>query len=200
MYSPHNLDFLDVRLGDSPSRQIFFPDPGDGSLQVIKAISDNPHLSLSIIKQSDRGIPGYLVTAALRPDVSVGHLQGKITVTTNHPQNPIIDIPVVADIVSSMQAFPASLVFAPLKKGTSATKTIIVRAADSRLLDSVHAESSLSFLSTNVRTENKGMEYECTVTCDRNAPTGEFQGRITLQSAGSDSAQLIVPVCGLVRR
>nr|NIQ83038.1 DUF1573 domain-containing protein [Anaerolineae bacterium] len=91
--SPRSLHFGAAKKRDGAKREFFVGDPGDGSLTVKDVTSDSPFLDVSLTKTTDEQRPGYLVKAILKPGAPIGELKSTIKLSTNHPREPVVEIP-----------------------------------------------------------------------------------------------------------
>jgi hypothetical protein len=95
---PSSVDFGVLDAGESPSRRIDILDCGVRDFKVIKAESDSPFIVCTVSATGEEAHPRYEVTINLSKDASVGKLDAKIIITTNHPKSPTVEVPVTANI------------------------------------------------------------------------------------------------------
>ena len=76
-----------------------------------------------------RGGAEYQVTVALKPNAPAGPLAEQITLKTNDPTNPLIQITVTATIVAPLEFAPNTVRIDDIPVGKTGTQRVLIRAA-----------------------------------------------------------------------
>ncbi len=91
-------------------------------------------------KETGRGWIGgakYAVTVALKPDVPAGPLSEVVTLRTNDPAAPLVNVNVVGVVQAPLTLSTSVVRFEKVKLGTTVTHKVVVRAAGPFRLDPV---------------------------------------------------------------
>jgi hypothetical protein len=197
LVSARNLHFGTVKRRGGAKREIVIRDPGDGSLAVNEVTCDSPSVKVSLTR-NDKPDLVYLVTAELKPGAPIGELKGKIKVSTNHPREPIVEIPVAADVVGDIDAFPHQFFLGLLKKGQSASKTITISTTSDKPLVIRKMDSPSDYVTITALPEIRGKKYSVTATLKDTAPLGLIKGEVVIHTNDRDQREIRVPVYALV--
>jgi hypothetical protein len=126
--------------------------PGWGITEVR---SINPYLS-AIATELDRSATqvAYRIVVRLDRDASASDLAGNLTVVTNDPQSPEIQVPVVGTVRARISASPASLFLGVVEPGQKTTRQIVVRGKEPFRVTEVTCEGrGLKLTAPNTTTE-----------------------------------------------
>ena len=202
LVSARSVNFGDVRLRENPSREIYVRDPGDGSLKVESAVSDSPFLTAALAQKAAEGKehPGYQVILSLKPGLPIGEFKGKVTVQTNHPKEPKVEIPVTANIKGDVEVFPDMFFLGLLKKGQGAKKSITVSTVSAEPLKIEKVDNPFDFISIETRPKVEGKEYVLTAAIKETAPVGSIKGDVVIHTNNPDQPTIKVPLYALVEQ
>jgi len=76
-----------------------------------------------------RGGAEYLVTVSLKQNVAAGPISEQITLKTNDPANPLIQVIVTATVAAPLEAAPARVRMEGIAIGQSGSQRVLIRAA-----------------------------------------------------------------------
>ena len=195
--SARSLHFGTVKRRDGAKREIVIRDPGDGSLAVNEVTCDSPSVKVSLAR-NDKPDLVYRVTADLKPGAPIGELKGKIKVSTNHPREPVVEIPVAADVIGDVEALPDQFFLGLLKKGQSASKTITLSTTSDKPLVIRKIDSPFDYVTITALPEIRGKKYSVTATLKDTAPLGLIKGEVVIHTNDRDQKEIRVPVYALV--
>ena len=195
--SVRNLHFGTVKKGEGAKREIVITDPGDGSLAVNEVTSDSSFVKVSLTRNDKPGLV-YLVTAELKPGTPVGELKGKLKVSTNHPREPIVEVPVAADVVGDVEASPNQFFLGLLKKGQTASKTITLSTTSDKPLVIRKMDSPFDYVTITALPEIRGKKYSVTATLKDTAPLGLIRGDVVIHTNDPDQREIKVLLFALV--
>ena len=131
MLDPGSVGFGSVDQGSGAERTITVSRTGRQDWRITEVRSINPHLS-AVATERDRSASQvtYRIVVRLDRDASAGDLAGYLTVMTNDPQSPEMQVPVVGAVRDRISASPASLFLGIVEPGQKATKQIVVRGKE----------------------------------------------------------------------
>lgn len=198
LLSSRSVDFGSPAKGSRATREIHVMDPGDGSVEVTGVTSDSPYVTVSLAQERNDERHGYLVTAIVEANTPVGRVDGNITVSTNHPKEPTVNIPVSVTVKGDIAAFPDMFFLGLLNKGQRAEKTISVSTAGKEPLVIKNVETSFAYLSVDIKTEVEGKKYALTAKLNGKSPTGCLKGDVIIHTNYADQPEIKVPVYALV--
>lgn len=121
------VEYRGPRLRDSSNRSIDWKLTGvlPHTLPVDVAISDvkSSGLGLGLISRP----PKYRVDVTLKPTALPGSLHDQIALTTNDPNNPLVQVTVTATVQAPLEIAPQSVRFDSVSRGEEASQRVIVR-------------------------------------------------------------------------
>ncbi|MCL6628994.1 MAG: DUF1573 domain-containing protein [Armatimonadetes bacterium] len=196
--SVRQLSFGTVRTRDGVSREIYIADPGNPSLKVEEAKCDSPFVDVSLTNRPGKEILIYVVKASLRPGMPIGQFAAIITLRTNHAKEPIVEIPVTADVRGDIEASPDMFFFGMLKKGQNLTRTVTLSTTGKAPLEITSVESRLDCVKVSTSAKVKGKEYAVTASLGATALTGNIKGDVVIHTTSTDQPKIIIPLYAFV--
>lgn len=192
--SVRSLHFGMVKKRDGATREFLIRDPGDNSLVVNEVICDSPFVDMSFTQNTDKQGSAYMVTAVLQSGVPVGEMKAKIIIRTNHPKEPMVEIPVLANVIGDIEAFPSQFFLGLLKKGQSVSKTISLSTTSKEPLMIQDVDSPFDYLAVKLQPETQDKKYNITATLKESAPLGLIKGEVVVHTNNLDQPEIKVPV------
>ena len=193
--SARNLHFGTVKKRDGGTREFSIRDPGDNSLTVSEVTSDSPFVKVVLTRDDKQGIV-YQVRAELKPGAPIGEFKSKITVRSNHPKEPAVEIPVAAEVIGDIEFFPSQFFLGLLKKGQVASKTITISTTAKERLKIKKIDSPADYIT--VKSKADGQKYTVTATLKNTAPLGLIKGEVVIHTNSKDQPEIKIPVYALV--
>lgn len=193
--SARSLQFGTITKRDGSTRVFSIRDPGDGSLTVSEVTSDSPFVKATLTRDDKQGLE-YRVTVELQPGAPIGEFKGKITVHSNHPKEPVVEIPIAAEVIGDIETFPNQFFLGLLKKGQGASKTITLSTTAKERLKVKKIHSPFDYVT--VKSETDGKQYVITATLKDNAPLGLIKGVVVIHTNNADQPEIKVPLYALV--
>jgi hypothetical protein len=125
---PGSVGFGPVDRGSGAESTITINRIGRKDWGITEIRSINPHLS-AIATKLERSATQvtYRIDVRLDRNAPTGDLAGKLTVVTDDPQLPEIQVPVVGAVRDRISASPASLFLGVVEPGQVPTKQIVIR-------------------------------------------------------------------------
>ncbi|NIM06667.1 MAG: DUF1573 domain-containing protein [Armatimonadetes bacterium] len=198
LLSPRRLDFGELKLREGAKREMYVKDPGDGSLMVKEVLPDSPFITATYAQIKDEKRTGYLVTVTLNPDLPAGEFTSAITLHTNHPKQPQIEVPITARIKSTIDCFPKTIFFGFVGKGMEKKATVTISADNARPLKIEKIDNPLDYVSIEASPQIRDKEYLIIVALKDTAPPGRIKSEIVIHLGDPDQPLLRVPVSGFV--
>ena len=195
--SVRSLHFGVARKREGASREFSIRDPGDKSLTVSEVTSDSPFVNATLTRDEKQGLV-YLVKAELQPGTPIGEFKSKVTVRSNHPKEPVVEIPVAAEVIGDIEVFPNQFFLGLLKKGQSASKTITLSTSARERLKVEKVDSPFDYIKVESKPETDGKNYAITATLKDTAPLGLIKGEVVIHTNNSDQPEIKVPLFALV--
>lgn len=123
------IDFGVIGLASGAEKKIGLENPTRPGWEVVAAETMNPHLDVNVGPASrDKGHARFPLTVSLKPSAPVGNLQDYITVKTNDPANPTVQVLVKATIEGLLTATPDAFRLDNAAAGSTISRTILVKA------------------------------------------------------------------------
>ena len=202
--SVRSLHFGTVKKRAGASREFSIRDPGDNSLAVSEVTSDSQFVKATLTRDEKEGL-AYLVKAELQPGpdgsragAPIGEFKGKITVRSNHPKEPAVEIPVTAQVVGDVEVFPNQFFLGVLKKGHTASRTIVVSSVGTEALKIKKIDSPFDSVTVKSEAATKGKKYNVTASLKTTAPVGLIKGEVVIHTNNKDQPEIKVPLYALV--
>ncbi|NIM47703.1 MAG: DUF1573 domain-containing protein [Gemmatimonadales bacterium] len=199
---PRDRVYFFTVTGEAPREEVFLINHLDRPLEIVDVTCSNPAfvVETEVVEQGRE----YKLTVALTPATPVGRHRGTITVTTDSPDYPSLDIQLrafVEDIVStSVQRVDfARIPFDALDRKTVSEKTVLVKKHRGEDFQVTAATADVPFLSVKVAADEPGQSYLIYVTIERDrAERGEFEGTLLIETNDSDFPRLELPIAGII--
>jgi len=185
-----------IRRGESASRQIYLFNDTGKDLQVKEVKADIPFIETGIKKQAEGEGSYFIITVTLKPGAPLGTLKSKVTVFTNHPKEPVVEIPVTAEIVGDIKIQPDTLFFGMLKKNGEAEASVILCTVGNKPFVIKQIISSLDYISVVAAPVMDG--HKIIATLKKNAPAGNIKGEVIVYTDSPDQPQIKIPVYAYV--
>jgi hypothetical protein len=196
LHSPSTANFGDVRRGQSASKEILLPESGARHFEIGKVVSDMPFVTTAIATRADK--TGYLVTLnLLTDDAPIGELKGNVTIYTDHPKDPKVEIPVTAMIRGDIGIFPDNIFFGLLKEGDGGRRSITMTNAGDRPLVIESIDSPSKSLLVRAIPKTEGKDYRIVATMLRSAPKGYLKTEVTVHTNDPVQPSVRIPVYAL---
>jgi len=200
--APFQLDFGTIKVNQPAKLESIVLDPGDGSLRVESVESDSPFIAAAVsqVQDVDRGkeYPDYRLKLDLLPGIPLGKFQSKLTLRTNHPRTPVVDISVLATINGNIEIHPDTVFLGVVEQGQKATNSFKISATGSQPVMIKRIVSPRSYLSTRLSTDIEGHEYTVTVHLNGTAPTGNLEKDLVVRTDDRFQPEVKVKVYAMV--
>lgn len=146
---------------------------------------------------------GYRIDVEIdNKTIGYGRNAGNIIITTNIPGKEIIKVPIFAYIIGDISVAPDYLSFGLLRKGRSKKRKLIISHHKFKEFTITKIVSSLSFISTELKTVVPKKYYILWVRCvyPKNPKKGEFRGKVEVFTDYEDQEKIVVKTQGYIRK
>jgi hypothetical protein len=111
---PSRLEVFNVKKGELVEVSFIVKSTTDEAVSFKEVVSKSNHITVA---SETTGNGEILVTASVSPDIPTGKLRSRIVVRTNNPRVPVINVPVLIDVVRDIMIEPVSANFGYISGG-----------------------------------------------------------------------------------
>lgn len=206
-FKEKTFDFGNVYKGAVVTHKFEYTNKGDGVLKIDKVKTScgcTAALTTSkIVKPGESGA----VEASFRSKNFRGRITKTIYVHSNDPDEKVIQLAIKGVVLEEVALTPQRISFNMIEKGTEQSKSFHVRQEGKESLNILKVDSNLKFLSAKVesvdkifkKNEDEKLDYEVKVTVGKNAPSGRFNGMLTIKTNLKRLPEIKYYVIGIVR-
>jgi hypothetical protein len=177
------------------------------SLEILGVESpfDHLHVSHRQAREEERIAEGparqLVVSATLASEPPVGPLVGDIVVTTNHPRQPRLLVPVAGFVRPILQVSPPAAELGEVSPAVPHRGSVIVTNFGEAPVRVTSVSSDLPGFSSQIQEQQDGRRWTVHYTLQASGAlsTGPFQGVLRLHTDSDREPVLEVPVRGVVR-
>lgn len=94
--SPGRVNFGRPRRTQTLSAEVYVPSFEEERIEIASVYSDSPYVTAEVLPSKHKDRPGCFITATLKPDAPLGNIKGEVTIHTDDPDQPLIEVPVYA--------------------------------------------------------------------------------------------------------
>jgi len=202
LVSSRRIHFGEVDASLGATREIFVKDPGDASLDISEVLSDSKLLDVCLAGEAKPEIEinesVFPVLVTLRPGLPLGAFEGSVTIVSNHPKEPRLQIPVVAMVKGDIEVSPEALFLGFAQEGQILSKSVTLRACTPRVFAIESVCTSSDLFSVEISPKAVGREYVATVSLKDTAPAGLIKGEVHFHTDSPLQPTVAVPLHALV--
>lgn len=177
----------------------------DGApLEILKAESPYPFLKVSFREATpgEQAAEGkgkqWRVQMTLDRDAPVGALAEYVRVTTNHPKQKLVEIPVSGFVRPVITVTPPLADFGQIELKEPFRRALIVKAYSTDPIKVTGVEGNLKGIDTQLEPVQEGREYQIRVTLNPAIGKGPFNGKLTIHTDSPKKPVLEVELKGTV--
>lgn len=177
----------------------------DGApMDIVKADAPYPFLKVSFHESKpDELLPEgkgkqWKVEMKLDREAPVGALADYVRLTTNHPKQKLVEIPISGFVRPVVAVTPPTADFGSLELKEPFKRTFVVRAFSSEPIKVTSVEGTVKGMETQLQPVQEGREYEVRVTLKPDMVKGPFNGKLTIHTDSPKKPMLEVEVKGTV--
>jgi Protein of unknown function (DUF1573) len=190
--------------GSDPGKvdEIIFTGTFD-DLEILKAESPYPFLTVDFrpAREDELQAQGkgrqWVVTFTVDYDKTpIGTISAYVTLTTNHPKQPIVSIPVSGFVRPMIAVTPAAADFGKIDLSSPQQARLIIRSFDPANISMTSAETDVPGVNVEVTPIEAGKRFALSVTLTPQVPKGDFAGTITIHTTSTKKPVVEVPLRG----
>lgn len=177
----------------------------DGApMNIVKVDSPYPFLKVSFreAKGSELAPEGkgkqWRVQMTLDRDAPVGALAEFVRVTTDHPKQKLVEIPISGFVRPVIAVTPPQADFGQIELKEPFKRALSVRAYSSEPIKVTSVESSLKGIDAQLESVQEGREYQIRVTLNPELGKGPINGKLTIHTDSPKKPILEVELKGTV--
>jgi hypothetical protein len=209
----------DVRVTPSFARLLQVQSMPPATAKVHLWATEGPPLELGAVETPERWIVArarraepaerreegpeaqWLVEVSLAPEAPLGPLTQTLTVLTNHPRQPEIELPLSGFVRPVLSTQPATADFGTLGRAAADPKQFVLKlfnfGADP--VEVTSAATDLAFVRVTIEPDEPGRRFRLRLALDPAAPKGRFEGTLAVVTTSPVLPRLEVPIRGVVR-
>ncbi len=202
--SPGYARFVVVHGENYGTRKQIVWSPDHPQLELIQATSPYPFVEVAHRKlepgDSDyrKDANRWQVDVTLASDAPVGPMADYIRLTTNHPRQKVVRIPISGFVRPILSVTPQVADFGRRTPGEAHTATLEVKNLSSMAVDVESATSDLEGLTAEVEAVEAGRLFNVVLTLEPGMEKGRFRGKVTLKTSSPKQPIVEIDVTGTV--
>lgn len=195
VFNPGAVNFGNVAAGQTPVQTVDVEYAGPLDWKVTEVVARDVPYTVAMNETFRRpGQVGYRLTVTLKKDAPVGLLKHDLTLRTNDPAGPTVEVPVMATVQSGLAVNPANLAIGVNKPGEVLTRRVAVTGTSAFTVTGVSAAGGGVTLGAPLKKEADVRQF---VTLKIEVgPAGAFQRKVLIQTT-AQAAPLELDVDGL---
>jgi len=163
---------------------------GQGTVKYLKAESSSPKFEAQV--QAMEGTPYAKLTVKSKPPFEIGETRGVIRVTTDCPEQPTLELPVMLFLQARIEIDPAEVVLP--KTGQQHQSRVSITNNGERPLHILGASRSNEKIKTQFHPQRDGKSYRLQLTFPAGyqpAPKGD---RVTIRTDDAEYKEIVIPI------
>lgn len=180
-------------------QEVYIPSTEQEPVLVKKVECEPSYLKAYMTVSSDPALPGTMVTVSLDPDTPVGQINGKLRIETDHPFQPIAELPVTATIKGNVELDRDAFFLGFVKEGKGAAAEVTISTVSKDPLKISKIESTLGCVDVKVEAKAEGREYFLKATLKPDAPPGNVKGEVIIHT-NEAGPEVRIPVYAFIEK
>lgn len=164
---------------------------GSGQLEFKAPKSSSPKFEASI---ESRPHNIWILTVKALPPFEEGETTAAITIETNQPEQPVVEVPVKLSIPKRIEVTPASITL-PQSRTTQQASVSIVNSGESAL-NVLEVKKSRPEIQTQFYPDTDGRSYKLQITVPSDFACGPKGETITIRTDDKEFGEIVIPVRG----
>jgi hypothetical protein len=205
LLAPTYARILQVQTQDAAKAQVRLWCEDGTALEIRGVHSPKPWIQASARRaeagELDAGKPApqWIVEVALTGDAPLGPLGESIGLDTNHPRQPVVELPLSGFVRPLLATVPEIADYGTLGPGANKSRFVLKLFNFGKGDVTVtSATSDLRFLTVSVSPEDRGRRFRIQLDLAADAPKGKFEGKLRIETTSPVMPVLEVPVRGKV--
>ncbi len=197
------FNFVRLETEGNVTQTLWAEDGND--FEIVGAKSPFPYLHVAYREaaETERNADGkgrqWKVDIKLDADAPVGALTDYVTITTNHPKQKFVKLPVSGFVRPVIAVTPAVADFRQLKLGEEEITTqMIVKTYATEPISLLGAESTVEYIKPEIIPVEEGRHYNLKLHISPQLPKGAFAGKIRIKTDSKKMPMVEVDLKGTV--
>ncbi len=141
----------------------------------------------------------WVVVATLAAEPPTGPLSGDVRIETNHPRQPVLEVPVAGYVRPLLMVTPPTADFGSFSGGQPRRGSVLITNYGSEPVELLAVDSDVRGLTARIEERDKGKRFDIALTLDASVPKGAFSGSLRVRTDSARQPLLEVPVKGEVQ-
>lgn len=178
--------------------------PDGAAWDIVRVESPWPYLTVTFHEAKDEeklaDFAGrqWKVDMKLANDAPVGALSDFVTITTNHPKQKVVRIPVSGFVRPALAITPTVADFGELQLKEPLKKTLNIRNFSTNPIKVTGVEQNVKGINVAVEPLEEGREYQVRFTLTPEIPKGPFAGKLLIHTDSPKRPLIEVDVKGIM--
>jgi hypothetical protein len=159
----------------------------------------SPHFSLEWKKGGEEEKSACSIRVKMKGDHPPGRFKAQLTLHTDHPRIAKWEIPLIGVVRGAARMDPTLVTLGTVKQGETPSAMLTVTGDGKGLLEVREVELPQAYFNADIKTIEKGMEYQITISLKSDAPRGFFDKEILVYSLTPDAKIFKARILGIIR-
>ena len=187
-----------VRRGEAVRRDVLVTPGREGAAYAVDRIDPPSHALRARLEPRPDG-PGQRLVVELDRDVPLGHFNETLTLHTTSPTQPVLTLPVLANVEGDVIVLPPQVTFGVTRGGGTAERDVWVRNRGLRPINITRVVVPDRVATLSVDPVEAGQEYRLTVRLRENLPPGKVEAAVEIFTDHPGEDHLVVPLYAIIR-
>ncbi len=143
--------------------------------------------------------PGYQIDIAYDGSLPVGTFNERLTVLTDKPDNPKLQVRLRGKVTGSVRVIPNTVTLGVIKNDRLPTRILHVSATRGKDFEITGLETTSPLIAADYSRDEASNRYKVTVTLTDMPPAGPFSEKLRIKTNDPSENLVLVPVYGHIR-
>ena len=134
----------------------------------------------------------------LASDAPPGPITGTLTIVTNHPEVPQLEVPIGGYVRPQILATPSQVDFGTFPAHQARKGSVIITNYAQDPLTVTQVESDIPGLTTELEEQSEGRRFAIHLSLESKAPPGPLQGHLTITTDNPNHPKTVVSIQGVL--
>jgi uncharacterized protein DUF1573 len=196
--SPTPLYLGRVQRGETVRREVLITPGREGGAYVVEQVEPGTRALHTRLESRTDG-PGQRLVVELDRAVPLGHFNETLGLRTTSPNQPVITLPVLANVEGDVIVLPPQVTFGVTRGGGATEREVYVRNRGVRPVAITRVVVPDKVATWTLDPVQAGQEYRLTVRLRDDLPPGKVESSVEIFTDHPDEDHLVVPLYAIVR-
>jgi len=196
--SPTPLYLGRVQRGETVRREVLITPGREGGAYAVERVEPATRALHTRLDSRTDG-PGQRLVVELDRAVPLGHLNETLELRTTSPNQPVIRLPVLANVEGDVIVLPPQVTFGVTRGGGTTEREVYVRNRGVRPVAITRVVVPDKVATWTLDPVQAGQEYRLTVRLRDDLPPGKVESSVEIFTDHPDEDHLVVPLYAIVR-